>query len=165
MISVLYIFPVFLVTWVTNGQSGKQYTVVPLNTVVYDTHEQMCRDYGGGLTEPRSDEENKYVVSLMACVDCQVVLGMKYDVSRGGWFWNSDGDVVSWQNWAVWSSGSHEPDNEVANNCMVLMNVQPHDVEGDGKGVWGDYMCSYSTPQTARLVCQKYPGNLISNNI
>ena len=155
------IFSPPLVHWVTNEQSGKEYAVIPINTIDFQTHYSICRNYGAVLAEPRVAKENTFVASLIDCVGCFVVLGIKYNMNIGQWLWDSDQSLASWKNWAAWKGGVTEPDNEVAQNCAHLFNEDPKNVFGNGKGVWGDYKCLHSDDTPANVICERNAGDLI----
>ena len=82
--------------WTTDSNTGKQYKVVGKGRFNHEKNKQTCKDNGGFLPEPRTEEENKFLKDFN---DLIFWLGAVRSGDRFEWI--SDRTEVTYTNWKV----------------------------------------------------------------
>ena len=102
----------------------------------HDRMRDMCKQYGGKLSEPKNEGENNFLASLNTD---KFVLGMNDKKVEGQWVWDSDGSKVTWFNWAKYG---WMPNGGRSDNCAYMVrdfnNLLPLHQRKD----WADMKCS-----------------------
>ena len=116
--------------------------------MAHDVNQDKCRQHGGILPEPRSQEENQFLNNLNTEM---FVLGLSDVETEGSWQWDSDRTPVVYSNWLSGDGAGGR-----AENCVFMSrNFRNYD------GFWADFSCSSSAFMDARnksLICQKTEG-------
>ena len=107
----------------------------------HDEKVDKCLEHGGILPEPRSQEENEFLMGLGVY---EIILGMNDRETEGTWVWDSDSTPVIYQNW-----GYYNGTRGTEHNCAVF-------------GVMGflhDIACQNGIRAgNKKMICQKVEG-------
>ena len=150
-------------SWVTDGNTGKQYLVLATSTLDVLENTKTCASHNAILPEPRTEAENNFLDSLNAQA---FPLGMDDVDQEGVWRWNSDGSPVTWQYWAKFSvSNGAEPNGGGGENCVVMVKHIYQEKRLTSTASWGDVRCQGQQISPKSLVCQKPEGMYTSEDI
>ena len=126
------------------------------NTLSHDFWQDLCKQQGGILPEPRDEAENDFLDSL----DAQMfVLGINDKKVEGQWVFDSDNTSVEWVNWAQYGSVNNRNSED---NCVFMVRhsliFENENTNGHTPKSWSDYRCESRLKrdeEPKQLVCQK----------
>ena len=120
--------------------------ILDTTTLAYAENVDKCRQHGGILPEPRSQEDIEFLSGLDYGA---FLLGMNDKETEGTWVWDSDSTPVLYQNWQV--NNLKEPRYNTDSNCAVNYR----------KAYWRDISClseAWIEAWNKILICQKTEG-------
>ena len=144
----------------TDERTGKQYLLRPTETLIHDVLQQVCRNHGGRLPEPKDDMENTFLDDLITGT---FMLGMTDKATEGRWVWDSNRLEVNWQYWMAWRSTEYtnEPNGGDGENCVVMAQQLWNDRAGHKTDGWLDVPCysdDYIGSKSISLICERKRG-------
>ena len=140
-------------------QTGKEYIVLEMSasTLNHDVNQELCRNIGGHLPEPRNKQENLFLDSFDADT---FALGINNKNAEGQWVFDWDGSPLTWMSWAKWTNYLSWPRNGHG-NCVSMNCRAGNRYAGHRTQDWTNYPCestSYIDERPKSLVCEKATG-------
>ena len=106
----------------------------------HDEKVEKCLENGGILPEPRSQQENEFLMGLGVY---EIILGMNDRETEGTWVWDSDSTPLIYQNWTCYDGNSG-----TEYNCASMT----------AGCYWHKIACNYVDRGNNKLICQKAEG-------
>ena len=142
-------FLYFLGSWITDERTLIQYLVLNPYNMGYHQQKIVCEKYGGFITEPRTEMENDFLVTLNTG---SFFLGMSDVLEDGRWLWGSNHSEVTWNNWFTLPKGTQESP-EYERNCAVMRRGGSDGDDFSGRSGWVDVGCGSKDMKS--LICQR----------
>ena len=144
-IIIVNILIAYLGSWERDPITGKVYllhenlheNLNERNSTDHRSNQEICRNHGGHLPEPRSREDNEDLRQFIESSVGHIRLGLTRQNPSGSWRWEHHRTDVMWTNWDPGQA------NRATKNCSVI----------GYDGFWTAVTCGESTFVQGPVLC------------